>query len=163
MNVSRALGLALVLTAACFSQPRPAAAQTPGLPAEAKQALATIHQFIDGFNAGDMKAAAATCAAQTSIIDDFPPHEWHGTNACAQWAHDLQQADKAGGITNAAVRLGAPWRVEVTGTRAYAVVPATYVYKLHGKPVTESNSVFTVALVRTGGTWRITGWAWSER
>ena len=26
---------------------------------------------------------------QTSIVDEFPPHEWHGPGACATWAKDF--------------------------------------------------------------------------
>jgi hypothetical protein len=39
--------------------------------------MAPVHQWVDGINKGDMKAATAACADQTSIIDDFRPHEWH--------------------------------------------------------------------------------------
>jgi hypothetical protein len=45
---------------------------------EAAVAELAIHQWVDGINKGDMKAATAACADQTSIIADFPPHEWHG-------------------------------------------------------------------------------------
>jgi hypothetical protein len=40
--------------------------------------LASINQFVDGFNKGDTKMAVAACADETSILDEFPPHEWHG-------------------------------------------------------------------------------------
>ena len=40
--------------------------------------MTTVHQFVDGFNKGDTASALAACADQTSIIDEFPPHEWHG-------------------------------------------------------------------------------------
>jgi hypothetical protein len=60
------------------------------------------------------------------------------------------------------VTLGEPWYLSVTGERAYAVVPAKYAYKEHGKSVTEQNSIFTVALKKTSAGWLITGWAWSK-
>jgi tellurite resistance protein len=162
MDFSRRLAFALALTLTGAAFPRVAAAQTtPGMPATASAALATIHQFMDGLNAGDMKRTLAACAPQASIVDEVPPHEWQGTNACAKWAHDLDAADKAAGITDGVVTLGTPWRIDVNGTRAYAVVPATYAFKVHGRTVTETNSIFTAALVRVGGAWRITGWAWS--
>jgi hypothetical protein len=37
--------------------------------------MVTVNQLVGGFNKGDTKTAAAACAAQTSIIDEFPPHE----------------------------------------------------------------------------------------
>jgi len=62
--------------------------------------MTPIHQFVDGFNEGDAKRALAACAEQTSIIDEFPPHEWHGQGACATWANDFV-ADAAEGIAAA--------------------------------------------------------------
>jgi hypothetical protein len=52
--------------------------------------LAAVHQFIGGFNKGDANAIRAACAEETSILDDFPPHEWHGTGACSKWFSDFQ-------------------------------------------------------------------------
>ena len=48
--------------------------------------MVPVHQFIDGFNKNDTRTAIAACADQTSIIDEFPPHEWHGAEACWNWA-----------------------------------------------------------------------------
>jgi ketosteroid isomerase-like protein len=138
----------------------PAAGQTAG--SQESSVMATIHQFVDGFNRGDTKSALAACATQASIIDEFPPHEWLGPSACDQWAADYAATGKQQGITDGNVTLGKPWYVNVAGDRAYVVVPATYAYKEHGKPVTERDSIFTVALRRFAAGWRITGWAWSR-
>jgi hypothetical protein len=35
-----------------------------------------VHQFVESFNKGDATTAKAGCADVTSIIDDFPPHEY---------------------------------------------------------------------------------------
>ena len=44
--------------------------------------MAPVRVFVDGFNKGDMKAAAqALSPAGLSIIDDVPPHVWAGPNA----------------------------------------------------------------------------------
>lgn len=160
MNFSRSFALAAAFAASSVALPSDAQTK-PTLPPAGAAALATVHQFIEAFNAGDMQRATATCAPRASIIDEFPPHEWQGSTACADWARDLAASNKAAGITDSSVTLGTYWRVDVSGTRAYVVTPATYTYRMHGKPVTESNSIFTVALERVGGAWRITGWAWS--
>jgi hypothetical protein len=162
MHFSRVSVCVLAATLAVISVPRSACAQTkPGMPSAARQALATVQQFVGAFNKGDTKSAIATCAPRASIIDEFPPHEWQGSTACADWIRDFTATSKLAGITNAVVTLGAPWRIDVNGSRAYLVAPATYDYKVHGKPVTESNSILTVALQRLGGVWRMTGWAWT--
>jgi len=46
-------------------------------------ALATVKQFIDGFNKGDEKTALAACASPAFIIDEFPPFAWQGATAWA--------------------------------------------------------------------------------
>ncbi|MGA8534231.1 MAG: hypothetical protein WB615_09015 [Candidatus Tumulicola sp.] len=160
MYFSRVFAFVILTTIA--ATPWPAVAQSkPGMPATASQALAAVHQFIDGFNKGDLESALATCAPRASIVDEFPPHEWQGSSACADWARDLAATNKSAGITGGVVTLGTPWRIDVNGSRAYLVVPASYSYKVHGKPINETGSILTVALQRLGGVWRMTGWAWT--
>ena len=97
--------------------------------------MATVHQFIDGFNKGDVKTAVAACADQASVIDEFPPYEWHGAGACAQWAADFDADAKKNGITPGAVTLGKTRHLDITGDRAYVVVPTEYAFKQKGKAV----------------------------
>ncbi len=137
-------------------------AAAPATAAENPNVMATVHQFINGLNKGDIRSALAACAAQSSIVDDFPPHVWHGPKACANWASDFDVMSKKEGITESVVTLGNPRHVDISGDRAYVVVPANYTYKQRRKPVTESGSIFTVALQKVGVRWRITGWAWAK-
>jgi hypothetical protein len=59
----------------------------PTVASEETDVMVPVHQIVDGYNKGDTKTALAACADQTSIIDEFPPHEWHGAGACATWAN----------------------------------------------------------------------------
>src|SRR2546426_7908357 len=120
-----------------------ALAGAPAAASEKTDVMAPVHQFIDGLNKGDTKGALAACAAQSSIIDEFPPYEWQGATACADWANDFEAFNKKGGITEPIAKLGKPKHVDITGDRAYVVVPATYTYKQNKKKVTESGSVMT--------------------
>jgi ketosteroid isomerase-like protein len=124
--------------------------------------LSTAKKFDIAFNAGDTKTAFSLCSNNAVIIDDPPPHVWQGANACQTWLNDLTAYDKKAGITEENVTIGAPWQLSVTGDRAYAVFPATYTHKTHGKPVVESGAVWTMALQKTSSGWIITGWAWSQ-
>jgi hypothetical protein len=135
-------------------------AQTPGTAQTA--ALATVHQFVDGFNKGDTKMALAACADQTSILDDFPPHEWHGTGACTKWMSDFDADAKKNGITDGMVKLLKPSHVDITGDRAYVVIPANYTFRQNGKPVSELGSIITLALQKNPAGWEITAWAWAK-
>jgi len=130
---------------------------------EKTDVMVPVHQFVDGFNKGDIKTAVAACAEQTSIIDEFPPHEWHGAGACSTWANDFDADAKKNGITDGKVTLGAPRHVDITADRAYVVVPANYAYKQKGKPAKETGSTLTIALQKSGAGWRVTGWAWTKR
>ena len=124
------------------------------------EVMAPVHQFVNGFNKGDAKSLVATCADQASVIDDFPPHEWQGAGACKMWMNDYDAYAKKNGVADGVVTLGQPMHVDVTGDRAYVVVPASFTYKKNGKPTNENGSTFIVALQKAGGAWHITGWAW---
>ena len=125
--------------------------------------MATVQQFMDGFNKGDVKSALATCASPVSIVDEFPPYAWQGANACADWANDFEANATRNGITDSVVTLQKPKHVDVVGDRAYVVVPANYDYKVKGKKTSQKGSIMALALQRTSAGWRITGWSWATR
>jgi ketosteroid isomerase-like protein len=129
---------------------------------EKTDVVAAVHRYFDNLSKDTLETALTMCDSHVSILDEFPPHEWHGPTACADWWKALNAYDEKEGIAAEAAALGTPWTVDVTGDRAYFVAPATYDYKQHGKPVKESHAVFTVALRRTEAGWRITGWTWSK-
>jgi hypothetical protein len=134
-------------------------------PVRAQQAevMAAVTRFVDGFNKGDTRALSAACASETSIIDEFPPHEWHGTGACRAWARDYNANAKKQGITDGVVTLSKPSHLDVTGDRAYVVVPSNYTWKEKGKPMKEEGSSFTFALQKLGPSWRLIGWSWGAK
>jgi ketosteroid isomerase-like protein len=124
--------------------------------------MSTVNQFVNAFNKGDTKAAAAACADQTSIIDEFPPHEWHGAGACSKWMSDFDAWAKKNGITDGFVTLGKPRHLDISADRAYIVVPADMTFKEKGKAAKETGSAFTLVLQRGSAGWRITGWSWAK-
>src|SRR4051794_264263 len=97
----------------------------PVVAADSADVMASVHQFVDGFNKGDVKTALAACAEQAFIIDEVAPYEWHGAGACAAWAKDYGADASKNGITDPVVTLGKPRHVQVTADRAYVVVPTT--------------------------------------
>jgi hypothetical protein len=129
---------------------------------EQTDVMLTVHQFIDGFNKGDAKMMVAACADQASIIDEFPPHEWHGAGACSKWLSDFDADAKKSDITDGSVTLGNARHVDVTADRAYVVALVDYTFKEKGKVNKETGSIITIALQKGGAGWRITGWAWAK-
>ncbi len=140
-----------------------ALAAGPTAAAQETDVMVPVLQFVDAFNKGDTKTAAAACADQTSIIDEFPPHEWHGAGACLTWMNAYDANARKNGITEGIVTLSDPVHIDITRDRAYVVARANYAYKEHGKPVTETGSLFTVALQKGPAGWRIIGWAWAKQ
>ncbi|HXZ81595.1 MAG TPA: hypothetical protein VEG30_16830 [Terriglobales bacterium] len=136
------------------------AAQSPS--GEKAAVMAPIHQFVDGFNKGDVHSALGACAEETYIIDEFAPYQWKGAGACAKWASDFDADANKNGITEGVVTLGAPKHLDIVGDRAYVVVPASYSYKQNGKAMKETGSTLTITLQKSANGWHMTAWTWTK-
>ncbi len=133
----------------------------PALASDKSDINAVVSQFGHASSVGDMKAAAALCTADAVVIDDFPPHAWGGGRACAKWGAGLMAMMKSGGMSDAMVAVAAPTHLAVTGGAAYAVYPATFSFKLKGKAQVEKG-LWTFAMRKGRGGWRISGWSWAS-
>jgi ketosteroid isomerase-like protein len=134
----------------------------PVAASEQDDVMKAVHQWVDSLNKGDIKAAVAACAEETSIVDEFPPHEWHGPGVCSRWATELEAYNRKIGLTDGVVTLRKARRIDVGVDRAYVIVPADFHFKQNGKAGEELGALFTVALQKGQMGWRITGWAWSR-
>ena len=123
---------------------------------------AAVHKFFDNIDPQHIKTALPVCDSPASVVDEFPPHAWQGAKGCANWWRDFSDYNKKNGIEPQGAALGTPWSVDVSGDRAYFVSPATYTYKQNGKTTTEAHAVFTAALKKSAGGWKITGWSWAK-
>jgi hypothetical protein len=124
--------------------------------------MALLKHTVAAFNKDDMKAMAADCAASASIIDEFAPYTWQGATACADWGKDADALNAKMGITDAILTPAKPWTLEVTGDRAYAVIPTKLTFKMKGKNQKEAGSVWTFALQKSAEGWKIAAWTWSK-
>ena len=157
------LRLAVIASAAasCLALSAGASHAAPAAKAPAaKGPAATVRQFIDAFDKGDMKAAEATNLADVSIVDEVPPHFWHGPGAFMAWAGDLGKDAKAHEQADNKVMLGKVSRQVITGDMAYVVVGVTYSYTEKGVPMTEPAKM-VYALKKDGAAWKIAGWTWA--
>jgi ketosteroid isomerase-like protein len=128
----------------------------------AEDAVAAIRRYIDAFNIGDAKAMAACFAVPGLILDGMAPHVWHGPTVAEDWYRDVLVEAAHHKATDYFVTLGAPRHADVTGDSAYVVIPATMTFKIHGRQVTQSGAIFTTALRKSAGAWRIASWAWAK-
>jgi ketosteroid isomerase-like protein len=124
--------------------------------------MAAVRQYIEAFNRGDAKTMAASFTMPGSILDGMAPHVWHGPTATQDWYRDVLIEGEQHGASDYVVTLGEPRHVSVTGDTAYVVVPASMMFRIHGKQVTQTGATFTVALRRLPEGWRIAAWAWAK-
>jgi len=128
--------------------------------ARAADTPTTITQFSAALHAGDSKAAKNFLTARTVILDDVAPYYWAGANAFDRWQADLAKASAARGMSEEDAALGAPTRVEISGDRAYAILPATHTFKMKGRVMREAAQLTFILAKDTAG-WKITSWTWT--
>lgn len=134
----------------------------PSTSPEDSAVMRPVHQFIDAFNKGDTQTASALCSDLTSIIDELPPYEWHGPGTCAAWMSAWDVDAKQKGISEAVVVPGAPRHLDVSGNRAYVVLPVIYTTTMKTKTTKETASSLILTLEKRAQGWRLTAWAWSK-
>jgi len=122
--------------------------------------MSTIHRFIDASSRGDDIAAEALQVPDVSIIDEVPPHAWHGPGAYRAWANDAHKQDVAEDVHDAVLSLGRVVREESDGESAYVVVHALYRYKTRGV-LTDEPAEMVFALQRGQDGWKITAWCFT--
>jgi hypothetical protein len=128
---------------------------------EETDVMIPVQQFVEGFNKSDAKMAEAACAEGASIIDDFPPHVWHGAGAASKWFKAYAAYARANSVSEAVITLGKPKHVDVTGADAYVVVSTTLRFKKKAESVNETG-VMTLALHKAARGWQITAWSWAD-
>lgn len=121
-----------------------------------------VLQYVEAFNNGDPAAMAASCADPMQILDGMSPHVWQGPRAAEDWWTDVLSEGEHLGASGYRIALGEPRHVDVAGEYAYVVVPATMTFQLRGQTVTQTGSLYTVALRRIESDWRLTAWAWAK-
>jgi ketosteroid isomerase-like protein len=124
--------------------------------------MATVRQYIDAFNRGDLEAMGMAFAVPGSILDGLPPHAWHGPTVTLDWYRDVMAEGEHAGASGYVVALGEPRHMDVAGDRAYVVVPASMTFSVRGTQATQSGATLTVALRRQPEGWRIAAWAWAK-
>lgn len=124
--------------------------------------MTAVRNYTDAFNRGDAAGQAAACAHPMQILDGMSPHVWQGATAAEDWWKGVLAEGEHLGASGYRITLGEPRHVEISGDSAYVVVPATMTFDLRGQQVTQTGSVYTVALRKVDADWRLTAWAWAK-
>lgn len=135
---------------------------TPAFASDETDIVAAINKMNDAMNKNDMKAAGSLHNADAVIVDEIPPYAWTGNGTFDRWSADYDKYIKAHGDTEPVVTTGKALHVLVEGDKGYAVISALYTYKEHGKKVRE-NALWTFAMQKMDGAWKIAAWTWSPR
>ena len=125
-------------------------------------AMAVVHKWVDAFNKEDGKTGSSYCADGVVILDDFAPHIWQGSGACASWYKDYEAFAAKGQIRAASVALGKARHLDVDSGYAYLVMPVTLSYTKADKPISDK-AIVTMSLKKASSEWQITGWAWADQ
>lgn len=124
--------------------------------------LGAVYRFVEAFNANDADGMQAASIDETSIIDDFAPHEWSGPQAITRWYREMAGMATGYGMSEWSIALGEPRRVVVSEGSAYVAVPAD-VRWLQGAEPAGRSCLMAMSLRENADGWRISGlgWAWS--
>ena len=126
--------------------------------------METVRHYIECFNNSDVNGMAfRRCDVPMTILDGMAPHVWHGPTATQDWYRAVLDEGEHAGATGYVITVGEPQHVNVTGDRAYVVVPTTMTFLLKGTPVTQTGSTFTVALRELDAGWRVDGLGLGEK
>jgi ketosteroid isomerase-like protein len=123
--------------------------------------MATITRMTDAVNRGAMPTAFAAFTASPWITEDGPPYVWRGPGAPKAWIESMGANAQANGISGVDMKLSPASRIEVTGDRAYALVPGRLTYTLKDGNSAHADGLLTFTLQRTGPDWRIETLIWS--
>jgi hypothetical protein len=122
--------------------------------------MVAVRQFVEGFNNGDIDLAQAACTDETSIVDDFPPHEWAGPGATTRWYREMAAMATESGMSDWSVTLAEPRHITVSDRHAYVVIPADVRWQQDGAS-TGRTAALTVALREEAEGWRISAFTWT--
>jgi hypothetical protein len=135
----------------------------PCYASDQSDALSCIEQLVAAWNRNNDQGVVDRMTPTPTIIDEFSPYHWEGSTALADWNRDFEtHAKEIGGVSNPRVDLHDPTELDVHGNTAYAVLPTSYQYVVRARQVREKG-ILTTALVKTGTTWRVAAFAWTDQ
>jgi ketosteroid isomerase-like protein len=131
---------------------------------EAPQLEASLDHFCDLVNQGDAPAALAYFLPDASIVEDLAPYSWRGPAAGTEWLQAMNTNAERSGMSGVNMHFLPATMVQITGDRAYAVIPGDLTYSFKDGTVRHAQGHVTFSLQRVAARWRIGSltWAWER-
>jgi ketosteroid isomerase-like protein len=131
---------------------------------EAARLEASLDHFCELVNHGDIPAAVAYFLPNASIVEDFAPYAWRGPTAGTDWLQAMSTNAQRSGISGIDMHFLPATMVQITGERAYAVIPGELTYSFKDGTVRRAHGHVTFALQKVAADWRIDSltWAWER-
>jgi hypothetical protein len=129
---------------------------TQALSSDETEVLSRMHQTIDAANRNIDTALASNFMPSVVLVDDLAPYVFQGpaADAILEWTNAHGADSVKNSITDFSMQLLKPRRVEVSGDRAYIVLPAVYSFKQRLRPMQKRGTI-TATLERLDKKWLI--------
>jgi ketosteroid isomerase-like protein len=150
----RIVSALLVLGALLAALSAPATAAT--VPAAV---MAPISGIIKDSNANNTAGLDSNYTSDAVVIDEFTPYVWTGSGAGSRWWNGVIQLNKKMSLTNMRAAMRPIEHFNVTGDKAYVVVPLVITYGYKGKLQKETGTL-TLTLQRSGNLWKVATQTW---
>ena len=156
----RGLRVFFLLALACsLGAPAAAGGRKPGVPPDGRLISQVVAKCVAALNKNDEAALAATLAPDAEIVYYVDPYRWSGPDTAKRFLADLSRARYQQIAIDVALTANPTKAMYLGGSHAYITFPATYAYKVKGRPVTE-DGVLTFVLEKIAGVWKITSLTW---
>lgn len=121
---------------------------------------AAVGRFVDAVNDGRFDQAATAFAPDATIVDDLPPYRWIGRDAASHWFLAMGDNAAQSHITSIFMEVGKPSRTDVSGDRAYVVVPGVLHVRTADRDL-RARGTISYTLQRSGRRWLIDSLVWT--
>ncbi|HEY5105519.1 MAG TPA: nuclear transport factor 2 family protein [Caulobacteraceae bacterium] len=130
----------------------------------AAQLEASLDHFCELVNQGKASEAVAYFLPDATIIEDLAPYSWHGPTAGMEWLQAMNANAERSGMSGVNMHFLPATMVQITGERAYAVIPGDLTYSFKDGTVRHAQGHVTFSLRKVAADWRIGSltWAWER-
>jgi SnoaL-like domain len=133
----------------------PASAAGPGA-----AIMATVNGVVRSFGVDKPSSVGTWFTPNATVVDDFAPYSWTGTNAAVRWWTALDAGNVKAGLAKLRITARPVTQFDVSGDIAYVVVPLDLSFVLKSK-LEHQSGLWALTLRRSGERWTIVSASWA--